>query len=107
MYKKNANMGELMIDLHSVWNQPNHSYFKRWGRLEVPLGEQPSKERERESCGYLQIDLAIVSQHSALKTIPTTDEHDQSIKWPTHHDFDDIKRLERCKALNYLLNKFL
>lgn len=92
MYKKNANMGELMIDLHSVWNQPNHCYFKRWGRLEAPLAEHPYKGGERESFGYLQIDLAIVSQHSAVKTTPTADEREELVKWPTHHDFDDIKR---------------
>ncbi|XP_017954999.1 fer-1-like protein 6 [Drosophila navojoa] len=91
MYKKNANIGELMIDLHSVWNQPNHCYFKRWGRLETPLGEHPFKGGERESCGYLQIDLAIVSQHSAVKPTLTADEPEELTKWPTHHDFDDIK----------------
>ncbi|XP_030572579.1 fer-1-like protein 6 isoform X1 [Drosophila novamexicana] len=94
IYKKNVLVGELMIDLHSVWNQPNHSYFKRWGRLELPIGEHVPERGNREMGGYLQIDLAIVSQHSALKTGLGPEQDgaaDAIVKWPTHHDFDDIK----------------
>ncbi|XP_032599154.1 myoferlin isoform X1 [Drosophila grimshawi] len=90
IYKKNVLVGELLIDLHSVWAQPGHNYFKRWGRLELPIGErQSAQESSRESCGYLQIDLAIVSQHSEVK--PRNDKETATItKWPTDHDFDDI-----------------
>ncbi|KAM8708996.1 hypothetical protein ACLKA7_015893 [Drosophila subpalustris] len=93
LYKKNVCVGELLIDLHSVWSQPSHSYFKKWGRLEMPITEEPPGDDVKESHAYLQIDLAIISQHSAVKTGPTQDDlgPENINKFVTTQDFDDIK----------------
>ncbi|XP_030384983.1 fer-1-like protein 6 isoform X1 [Scaptodrosophila lebanonensis] len=92
--KKNLVIGDLLIDLHSVWNQPNHGYFKKWGRLETPVSEQGVNMESNESHGYLQIDLAIVSQHSAVASALKPDEKQDTNdmnKWAVDPDFDDIK----------------
>ncbi|TMW41631.1 hypothetical protein DOY81_013288, partial [Sarcophaga bullata] len=63
--KKNPTLGELVIDMQSVWNQPNRCYFKKWGRLETPIGQIATAQCSgSEGKGFLQIDLAIVSQAS-------------------------------------------
>ncbi|SPP77350.1 fer-1-like protein 6 [Drosophila guanche] len=99
---RNVVVGELLIDLHSVWNQPNHGFFKKWGRLEPPVGENPaSDEASILHHGYLQIDLVIVSQHSSLvNSNPNSNEEPdtQSLnKWTVDQDYDDIEK-------NLLLN---
>lgn len=93
LYKKNICLGELVIDLHSVWNQPGHSYFKRWGRLEVPIGDDGGNDGEHYR-GHLQIDLAIVSQHSPLKISGLQEDPAQENlnRYLATRDFDDIKR---------------
>ncbi|KAH8364737.1 hypothetical protein KR084_010757 [Drosophila pseudotakahashii] len=93
-YKKNVVVGELLVDLHSVWNQSNHGYFKKWGRLEAPIGENQTLEATTESHGYLQLDLAIVSQHSPVAIGLRSEEQDsqQLNKWAVDHDYDDIER---------------
>ncbi|XP_022212778.2 otoferlin [Drosophila obscura] len=91
---KNVVVGELLIDLHSVWNQPNHGFFKKWGRLEPPIGEHPPREEASDSHGYLQLDLVIVSQHSSLVNSLSAEEPDtQSLnKWTVDQDYDDIEK---------------
>ncbi|XP_033149587.1 otoferlin [Drosophila busckii] len=95
LYKKNIVVGELLIDLHSVWSQSTHSYFKKWGRLDQPITESSASELGPRHNAYLQIDLAIISQYSRLKTglsAPIEEPiAEQLEKWNTHHDFDDIK----------------
>ncbi|KMY98500.1 uncharacterized protein Dsimw501_GD12956, isoform C [Drosophila simulans] len=93
-YKKNVVVGELLVDLHSVWNQTNHGYFKKWGRLEAPIGENQTLENAVAPHGYLQLDLAIVSQHSPVSYALGSEEQDtQSLnKWTVDHDFDDIEK---------------
>lgn len=93
LYKKNICLGELVIDLHSVWNQPGHSYFKRWGRLELPIGDDGGNDGEHYQ-GHLQIDLAIVSQHSPLKPGGLQEDPTQENlnRYLANRDFDDIKR---------------
>lgn len=93
-YKKNVVVGELLVDLHSVWNQPNHGYFKKWGRLEAPIGENQSMDAKVEGHGYLQLDLAIVSQHSSPVSSLRSEEQDtQNLnKWAVDRDYDDIEK---------------
>jgi len=94
-YKKNVVVGELLVDLHSVWNQSNHGYFKKWGRLEAPIGEnQPPENQPNEPHGYLQLDLAIVSQHSPVSIGLKSEEQDtQNLnKWSVDQDYDDIEK---------------
>ncbi|EDV50618.2 uncharacterized protein Dere_GG15053, isoform C [Drosophila erecta] len=93
-YKKNVVVGELLVDLHSVWNQTNHGYFKKWGRLEAPIGENQALENAAASHGYLQLDLAIVSQHSPVSYALGSEEQDPQHlnKWTVDHDYDDIDR---------------
>jgi len=93
-YKKNVVVGELLVDLHSVWNQTNHGYFKKWGRLEAPIGENQTLENAVAPHGYLQLDLAIVSQHSPVSYALGSEEQDtQNLnKWTVDHDFDDIEK---------------
>ncbi|XP_037719293.1 otoferlin isoform X3 [Drosophila subpulchrella] len=94
-YKKNVVVGELLVDLHSVWNQSNHGYFKKWGRLEAPIGDnQPPENQPNEPHGYLQLDLAIVSQHSPVSIGLRSEEQDtQNLnKWSVDQDYDDIEK---------------
>ncbi|KAH8378844.1 hypothetical protein KR009_001725 [Drosophila setifemur] len=93
-YKKNVVIGELLVDLHSVWNQPNHGYFKKWGHLEAPISENHPVDSTQESHGYLQLDLAIVSQHSSTVNILKSEDKDtQNLnKWTVDHDYDDIEK---------------
>uniref|UniRef100_A0A6P4FPE4 Otoferlin isoform X2 n=1 Tax=Drosophila rhopaloa TaxID=1041015 RepID=A0A6P4FPE4_DRORH len=93
-YKKNVLVAELLVDLHSVWNQSNHGYFKKWGRLEAPIGETQSLEATTQSHGYLQLDLAIVSQHSTVISGLRSEEQDSQNmnKWTVDHDYDDIEK---------------
>lgn len=65
--KKDVVLGELLVDMQSIWNQPNHSFFKKWGRLECPMGGNPTSAEHGK--GYLQIDLAIVTQASNIKAL--------------------------------------
>ncbi|XP_070136195.1 otoferlin isoform X2 [Drosophila bipectinata] len=94
IYKKNLVVGELLVDLHSVWNQPNHGYFKKWGRLEAPIGENQSMDPTLEAHGYLQLDLAIVSQHSSPVSSLRSEEQDTHHlnKWTVDRDYDDIEK---------------
>lgn len=90
--KKNPTLGELLVDMQSVWNQPNRCYFKRWGRLEVPIGQQ---NMDDTNCGYLQIDLAIVSQAVNPQTAAIKPLEEQLIpakKWQINQDFDNIEQ---------------
>ncbi|XP_017071773.1 otoferlin [Drosophila eugracilis] len=93
-YKKNVVIGELLVDLHSVWNQPNHGYFKKWGRLEAPIGENQPLDAATEPHGYLQLDLAIVSQHSPVSLgLRSEDQDTQNLnKWSVDQDYDDIEK---------------
>ncbi|KAH8319290.1 hypothetical protein KR067_002918 [Drosophila pandora] len=93
-YKKNVVVGELLVDLHSVWNQPNHGYFKKWGRLEAPIGENQSTDAKVEAHGYLQLDLAIVSQHSSpVSSLRSEEQEAQNLnKWAVDRDYDDIEK---------------
>ncbi|KAH8286002.1 hypothetical protein KR054_000777 [Drosophila jambulina] len=93
-YKKNVVVSELMVDLHSVWNQVNHGYFKKWGRLEVPIGDTPTQEAPTESHGFLQLDVAIVSQHSGVNSALRPENQDTQTmnKWTVDHDFDDVEK---------------
>ncbi|KAH8301129.1 hypothetical protein KR018_003081 [Drosophila ironensis] len=93
-YKKNIVVGELLVDLHSVWNQPNHGYFKKWGRLEAPISASQNLEASMDSHGYLQVDLTIVSQHIATIGGLRAEEQDTQHmnKWPVDHDYDDIEK---------------
>lgn len=97
--KKNPTLGELLIDLQSVWNQPNRCYFKKWGRLEAPIGQLATFEggdllKSGMKNGFLQIDLAIVSQASNPNNILKPLENDLMImnKWEIHEDYDDIEK---------------
>lgn len=93
--KKNPTLGELVIDMQSVWNQPNRCYFKKWGRLETPINQIATAEGGgSEGKGYLQIDLAIVSQASNPQTLLRPSEEDFMIlnKWQMHTDYDDIEK---------------
>ncbi|KAH8257038.1 hypothetical protein KR038_001739 [Drosophila bunnanda] len=93
--KKNLVVSELMVDLHSVWNQVDHGYFKKWGRLEAPIEDNPVQEAEVKTHGYLQLDIAIVSQHSSSVTSGLRPEkHDTQTmnKWTVDHDFDDVEK---------------
>lgn len=59
-----------------MWNQPGHQFYRKWGKLENPIGKTSNKSR-----GYLQIDLSIVSKNE----IPIP-----AISQP--HDYDDIEK---------------
>lgn len=90
--KKNPTLGELLIDMQSVWNQPNRCYFKKWGRLESPIGQNASAEGMGK--GFLQIDLAIISQASNPQTLlrPYEDDLMAMNKWQINQDYDDIEK---------------
>ncbi|XP_020816965.1 otoferlin isoform X2 [Drosophila serrata] len=94
-YKKNVVVSELMVDLHSVWNQVNHGYFKKWGRLEAPIEDNPTQEAAVTTYGYLQLDIAIVSQHSAVVNSglrPEKQDTQTMNKYAVDHDFDDVEK---------------
>ncbi|XP_055841993.1 otoferlin [Episyrphus balteatus] len=55
--KTQVTLGELLIDLYTVWNQPQKCFVKKWGKLENSIGSKG------EAKGHLQIDLAIVSSN--------------------------------------------
>ncbi|XP_046868109.1 uncharacterized protein LOC6638750 isoform X4 [Drosophila willistoni] len=90
-YKKNLIVGELLVDLHSVWNQPYHSYFKKWGRLETPIGAKGEGVSVLESHGHLQIDLAIVSQHNVFLSAIKPDDAEELKKPLVEPDYEDIE----------------
>ncbi|KAM7358215.1 ferlin family C2 domain-containing myoferlin misfire [Cochliomyia hominivorax] len=95
--KKNSTVGELLIDLESVWNQPNRCYFKKWGRLEAPIsGHLSTFENGIEIVenAFLQIDLAIVTQASNISNLLRPFENDSMVlnKWENYQDFDDIEK---------------
>ncbi|XP_067648119.1 fer-1-like protein 6 [Eurosta solidaginis] len=91
--KKTMAHGELLIDLQSVWNQPNRCYFKKWGRLEASIADV-SNSALGASKGYLQIDLAIVTQHSDPNTVlrPHEDEMLDLNKWQINQDYNNIEK---------------
>ncbi|XP_059219531.1 otoferlin isoform X6 [Stomoxys calcitrans] len=99
--KRNPTLGELLIDMQSVWYQRNRCYFKKWGRLEATIEQQTLGEDVNDSRGYLQIDLAIVSQATNTQTLLSpyrgeTEEKDESKSmanvWQINHDYDDIEK---------------
>ncbi|KNC25719.1 Gram-negative bacteria-binding protein 3, partial [Lucilia cuprina] len=100
--KKNPTLGELLIDVQSVWNQPNRCYFKKWGRLEAPVGQTATFEGNEKvggaaaggGKGFLQIDLAIVTQASNPNNLLKPIEDDLLVlnKWQIHQDYDDIEK---------------
>lgn len=71
--KKNSTLGELLVDLQSVWQQPNRCYFKKWGKLEIPIGNRRQKKRHGVERGYLQIDLAIITQAVSTNLLRSMD----------------------------------
>ena len=83
-------VGEILIDLQSVWHQPNRCFFKKWGKLESPKGV--ANDLKQESKGYLQIDLAIVSKTTNTNTIlkPPEASLEDINKSQINHDYDDI-----------------
>lgn len=58
--KKNEPIGELIVDLTTVWNQPNHCFYKKWGQLENPFGINDPIDIQR---GHIQLDLSIISKY--------------------------------------------
>uniref|UniRef100_A0A1I8QEL5 C2 domain-containing protein n=1 Tax=Stomoxys calcitrans TaxID=35570 RepID=A0A1I8QEL5_STOCA len=99
--KRNPTLGELLIDMQSVWYQRNRCYFKKWGRLEATIEQQTLGEDVNDSRGYLQIDLAIVSQATNTQTLLSpyrgeAEEKDDSKSmtnvWQINHDYDDIEK---------------
>lgn len=101
--KKNPTMGELLIDMQSVWNQSNRCFFKKWGRLEAPIDQNvDSADGAGLGKGFLQIDLAIVSQASNLSNLLRPVEDDSMIlnKWQIHQDYDDIEKYFFFNFLN-------
>ncbi|XP_020717875.1 myoferlin isoform X4 [Ceratitis capitata] len=90
--KKTISHGELLIDLQSVWNQPNRCFFKKWGRLEASITDV-SNITPGACKGYLQIDLAIVSESSDPNTVLRPHEEMLELnKWQINQDFDNIER---------------
>lgn len=90
---KTALVGEVLIDLQSVWTQPNRCFFKKWGKLERPKRVANDTKVERD--GYLQIDLAIVSKTSNTNTLlkPPESSLEDINKWQINQDYDDIEKL--------------
>uniref|UniRef100_A0A1B0G2Q0 C2 domain-containing protein n=1 Tax=Glossina morsitans morsitans TaxID=37546 RepID=A0A1B0G2Q0_GLOMM len=97
--KKNPTLGELLIDMQSVWSQPNRCYFKKWGRLEVPIGQDTTTDT-MAGRGFIQIDLAIVSQASNPNTLLRPYEEDimSMNKWQINQDYDDIQKFHPFKG---------
>ncbi|KAH8235116.1 hypothetical protein KR032_008840 [Drosophila birchii] len=94
-YKKNVVVSELMVDLHSVWNQVNHGYFKKWGRLETPIEDNTTQEAAPQTPGFLQLDIAVVSQHSNVvnSALRPEDQDTQTMnKWAVDQDYDDVEK---------------
>ncbi|CAD7082064.1 unnamed protein product [Hermetia illucens] len=79
LFRKDVLLGELFLDLATIWNQSGHSFFKKWGKLESPMGQQSGKSR-----GHLQVDLSIVTKNEP--PAPAVFES---------HDYDDIEKLSR------------
>lgn len=89
--------------MQSVWHQRNRCYFKKWGRLEASI-EQPhqqvatfSGDFNNESRGFLQIDLAIVSQATNTQTLLRVFEDADMMTmatnvWQLNPDYDDIEK---------------
>ncbi|XP_061388297.1 otoferlin [Musca vetustissima] len=103
--RKDTTLGELLVDMQSVWHQGNRCYFKKWGRLEAAIeGEGSQREGKSENHGdgprgYLQIDLAIVSQATNPQTLLRPGEEDgedmQSVTtnvWQINQDYDNIEK---------------
>ncbi|XP_075159891.1 ferlin family C2 domain-containing myoferlin misfire [Haematobia irritans] len=88
--------------MQSVWHQKNHFYFKKWGRLETSIEQQQqhqlmAKDNSTESRGFLQIDLAIVSQANNPQTLLRPYDNDEDLMsmtnvWQINHDYDDIEK---------------
>lgn len=100
--------GELLIDLQSVWNQPNRCFFKKWGRLEASIADM-SNNTPGASKGYLQIDLAIVTQNSDPNTVLRPHEDMLELnRWQINHDYDNIERyaLGNRKFIELFSNSF-
>lgn len=79
LFRKDVLLGELFLDLATIWNQSGHSFFKKWGKLESPMGQQSGKSR-----GHLQVDLSIVTKNEP--PAPAVFEF---------YDYDDIEKLSR------------
>ncbi|XP_058975805.1 otoferlin-like [Musca domestica] len=101
--RRNPTLGELLVDMQSVWHQRNRCYFKKWGRLEAVVEEQESSKGRgdlpsNDPKGYLQIDLAIVSQATNPQTILRPGEEDEDTMsvttnvWQINQDYDNIER---------------
>ncbi|XP_070501536.1 otoferlin [Chironomus tepperi] len=56
IFKKSSIVGELNINLSSIWTQNYHTFIKKWGVLEK-IGD----DQKNITAGYLQIDLTIIS----------------------------------------------
>lgn len=103
--KKTMSHGELLIDLQSVWNQPNRCFFKKWGRLEASIADV-SNNTPGACKGYLQIDLAIVTQNSDPNTVLRPHEDMLELnRWQINQDYDNIERYER--DIRIFLKSFL
>lgn len=105
--KRNPTLGQLLIDMQSVWHQRNRCYFKKWGRLEASI-EHPHQQQQQqvatftgdfnnESRGFLQIDLAIVSQATNTQTLLRAFEDADMVTmatnvWQLNPDYDDIEK---------------
>lgn len=91
--------------MQSVWHQRNRCYFKKWGRLEASI-EHPHQQQQvatftgdynNESRGFLQIDLAIVSQATNTQTLLRAFEDADMMTmatnvWQLNPDYDDIEK---------------
>uniref|UniRef100_A0A336LYI1 CSON008109 protein n=1 Tax=Culicoides sonorensis TaxID=179676 RepID=A0A336LYI1_CULSO len=55
--KRNPVIGELIIDLRSIWESSNHAFFKKWGTL-----EKQTTGKAGVSAGFIQLDISVVSK---------------------------------------------
>lgn len=55
--KKSSLIGEIIVDLRSVWAAECHAIYGKWGQL-----ERFSPENATVTAGYIQLDLTIVSK---------------------------------------------
>ncbi|KAG5679282.1 hypothetical protein PVAND_008861 [Polypedilum vanderplanki] len=54
--KRNSIIGELNVNLCTVWKQNYHTFVKKWGVL-----EKIGSDHKNETAGYIQLDLSIVT----------------------------------------------
>lgn len=55
--KKQLVLGDLHIDLTTIWNSPTHGFYKKWGKLNNSIADVSS---------YLLIDLSVVVKNEKL-----------------------------------------